>query len=294
MQIFRTGPQTIFDAVFGVKAEVLNPIAQQPSTLPADELAGELKRQTSLIKAEAIDVTRGRVDYARLKDSPVYGQYRQLTEHLAGVNLSTLTQRAGKLAFWLNLYNALVIDGIIHYGIGESVNELAGFFRQVAYVVGGYRFSLDDMEHGILRANAGHVVIPGAQFGKGDPRRAFIIDQVDFRIHAALVCGAVSCPPINFYAAEQIDAQLDLAMGGFLANTLMVDVGRQTVALSKIFQWYGADFGAGRWATLGLGNWGRVLATLVPYLAANQAAELAAISTPKVRFTPYDWALNRA
>jgi hypothetical protein len=52
---------------------------------------------------------------------------------------------------------------------------------------------------------AGHPFIPGPQFGKNDPRRAFTLARTDFRTHFALVCGAESCPPINFYDAENLD-----------------------------------------------------------------------------------------
>ena len=45
---------------------------------------------------------------------------------------------------------------VIAYSVSASINEVSGAFIRAAYVVGGHRFSLDDIEHGILRANAGH------------------------------------------------------------------------------------------------------------------------------------------
>ncbi len=217
-----------------------------------------------------------------------------MTALLPGFDLQTLTGREQKLAFWLNLYNALVIDGIIHYGVRNTVNEVSGFFSRAAYHIGGYRFSLDDIEHGILRANAGHPAIPGPQFGRHDPRLQFALERLDIRIHFALVCGAVSCPPINFYDAEAIDSQLDLAARNFLNQTVVVDPSQGIVELSKILRWYGADFGASRWVKMGVGDKTPLLQAVKPFLSNGETRALleALPPTMTIRFKAYDWALN--
>ncbi|MBZ0277755.1 MAG: DUF547 domain-containing protein [Anaerolineae bacterium] len=294
MRYDRTLWQKLFDTVMKITPDVLNTTgtkAAQPDSESPDVL---LKKLAARIKVEAINTTSGTVDYTRFKDSEVYREYRRMTALLPGFDLQTLVGREQKLAFWLNLYNALVMDGIIHYGVRDTVNEVPGFFSRAAYNIGGYRFSLDDIEHGILRANAGHPVIPGPQFGRHDSRLQFALEKLDMRIHFALVCGAASCPPINFYDAEAIDTQLDLAAKNFLNQTVIVDPTQEMVELSKILQWYGADFGAGRWVKLGIGDKTPLLRAVRPFILHDETrAFLDAVPRQvTIRFRPYNWSLN--
>lgn len=289
--VHRTLSQRAYDAVLRVQADVLN--TESPSTPPPQErLDIALKLHVARIQAEAIDAATGSIDYTRLRTSAVYAQYRALTAHLRAFDLHQLTDEADKKAFWLNLYNVLVIDGIIAYGVRESVQEVRGFFRRVAYCVGGWRFNLDDIEHGILRANRPHPLIPQKQFGARDPRRALMLKALDNRIHFALVCGARSCPPIRFYDAGQVDAQLEMAARHFVAETVHSDA--HSITLSKIGQWYGEDFGAGAWLKAGIGDPLPVLNAFCGYLPEAKAHALAdkLAGGAKVRFAPYDWTLN--
>jgi hypothetical protein len=290
----RTVPQRLFDALLRIKSEVLNDDLFAVTQSADESVAAQLKKHAYRIKAEAIDPITGQVDYARLRGSTVYREYRILTAHLPNVALDRLTTREEKLAFWLNPYNALIIDGIIHLGIRKTVKEDAGFFRRVAYNVGGFRFSADDIEHGILRANAGHPVIHGPQLGKHDPRRRFALEQTDFRIHFALVCGAKSCPPVNFYDADHIDSQLDLAARNFLSQDVEIDPDRQIIRLSRLLQWYASDFGAGIWVKLGLGDKSPLLRTIASYMIDDSMRTFIGTyaDTMKVRFKAYDWSLN--
>lgn len=291
----RTVPQTLFDLLLHIKTEVLNDDSFVVARVAGESVAAQLKTHSQRIKAEAIDPITGQVDYTRLRDSTAYREYRSLTAQLLPTfALDRLTTREEKLAFWLNLYNALIIDGIIHFGIRKTVREDAGFFRRVAYNVGGFRFSADDIEHGILRANAGHPLIPGPQFGKHDPRCQFVLEQTDFRIHFALVCGAKSCPPVNFYDADHIDFQLDLAARKFLSQNVESDPDKQVVRLPRLLHWYSDDFGAGNWLKVGLGDTASLLRAIAPYLTdrASQTLLEQHAGSLKVRFRVYDWALN--
>ena len=108
-----------------------------------------------------------------------------------------------------------MIHGVIELGLKQSVKEFPGFFDRMVYEIGGYRFSLNDIEHGILRGNRRPPYRLLRPFGKEDQRLEFTIIPMDPRIHFALVCGARSCPPIGFYEARQIDFQLQLAADEF-------------------------------------------------------------------------------
>lgn len=49
-----------------------------------------------------------------------------------------------------------------------------------------------------------------------DPRRKFMLQVVDPRIHFTLNCGAESCPPIGVYDADKLENQLARATKGFI------------------------------------------------------------------------------
>jgi hypothetical protein len=248
--------------------------------------AGALKRALDELAAGAFDFERGRVDYPRLAHEPGYAAYRAKTAGLKAFDLSRLDSREERLAFWLNIYNALVIDGVVALGIKESVREVPrlGFFRRVAYDIGGEIFSLEDIEHGILRSNRRHPAYPMPQFSGSDRRARHVIWPLEPRVHFALTCASRSCPPIAFYDAAKIDQQLDLAAKNFLGGGgCEVDGGQAT--LSSIFKWYAADFGGGD----------GVLAFVAKNHPDEKARALFADPSrpPRIEYAPYDWRLNK-
>ena len=51
----------------------------------------------------------------------------------------------------LDIYNALTIHGICEEGVPSSVLGVTNFWKSIAYNIGGHVFTLDDIEHGVLR-----------------------------------------------------------------------------------------------------------------------------------------------
>ena len=177
----------------------------------------------------------------------------------------------GALAFWLNLYNAgalaLAADA---FDAGEStVLRLPGAFDTPWAMVSGESLSLNDIEHGKIRRFS-------------DPR-----------IHAALVCGSVSCPTLRYEPFDDtISTQLDDQMRSFLATggaAIERDTG--TLRLSRVFLWYGGDFvRPGRMPTWVPARRRDLSRTIVRWLGADDADWVVA-SNPDVEFASYDWGL---
>ena len=67
---------------------------------------------------------------------------------------------------------------------------------------------------------------------------------MDPRIHFALNCGALSCPPIRVYSAANLEAGLAAAAAAFCSAEVRVLREQREVELSMIFKWYGSDFGS--------------------------------------------------
>lgn len=252
-------------------------------------LSADIKVKLEEILAAAIDESGTRVDYGRIIRDPAYLSFKKnLTPRLKSFDPATLGTREEKLAFWINLYNALVLDGVITFAVEKSILDvgMAGlaFFRKAAYQVGGQRMSCDDIEHGILRGNRGHPFIPGPQFVEKDPRLAWVIEPPDLRIHFALNCASRSCPPIRFYDASLLEDQLNRATKNFLASSVMIDTSQQALSLSQIFKWYQRDFG---------GKEG-VIEFLITYYPDESACEWISGNRKIIRlsYMAYDWRLN--
>jgi glutaredoxin len=198
------------------------------------------------------------VDYDGVAASDDFKDFVQASEELQRVNLNALT-REERMAFFINVYNALVIHGTCVFGTPKNTLERLDFFSKVSYNIDGHNYTCDDIENGVLRGNRPGAASIGALLGKmslsrgpfreKDPRRSNVVLPMDPRVHFALVCGARSCPPIRVYTAENIDSELEDAAYSFFESEIDVTVGENGVAssaaVSKIVgEWYKFDFGA--------------------------------------------------
>lgn len=161
---------------------------------------------------------------------------------LSSFDLNSLSDDNSKKAFWINLYNGLTNYFIIKNQVRKSVWEVENFFSALTINIEGEHFSLDDIEHGILRKNGERKKGKPLQFREGELKRKWMVDQVDPRIHFALNCGSISCPPIAFYSTENIDEELSLAEESFTGQEFMINHQNQSIRCSEIFVWYRNDF----------------------------------------------------
>jgi hypothetical protein len=223
----------------------------------------------------------GRLDYAALRASGAWAAATERAARLGSVPVDALVRPAERLAFWLNVYNALVLHGVVALGLRRSVWETWNFFGRVSVRAGPHVLSLDDIEHGILRGNRRRRLPPWPPFWPGDPRRALACDPVDPRLHAAINCGALACPLVRVYRADALDRQLD-ASARSLVNQEVTLGADGRIACTKLFGWYRDDFDRA----------GGLSEFLVHHLDEGPVkAALAAGAPPCQVFRPYSWAL---
>lgn len=153
--------------------------------------------------------------------------------------LSQLSSDTAKKAFWINLYNSF-------FQILRKTKKLdkPGIYTGKHICIASKKISLDDIEHGILRRfrykySFGYFADP---FVSKFIRKC-AVDNLDYRIHFALNCGAKSCPPIAFYSTERLEQQLELATLSFIEEDTVVDEEAKEVSASSLFKWYSKDFG---------------------------------------------------
>lgn len=193
-----------------------------------------------------------------------------------------LTDRNQALAFWINLYNAMVIHAALSFGVRKAMTEIPHFFKRAVYRIGHLDYNLDVIEHGLLRANRGHPLRFGLpQLLPWDPRRSLVLRPFDPRIHFALNCGAVSCPPIRSYSAKNMNQELNLAARSFVSGGgVSVDPDTGRVLLSRIFLWYARDFG---WTKR------RQLAAAMTYMDDDQKSTVTTAAANGIGYADYDW-----
>jgi hypothetical protein len=256
-------------------------------TPPEDnaQIAVELKMAVNKLKELAISSDGSRVDYHKIQQSSAFAAFTERSlPKLHHYDLNSFNSWHQAAGFWINLYNVLVIHAVIlgEYGASITENGYAGmirFFRGAAYQVGGYRFSLEDIEHGILRSNAGNPFQYSSQFPSDDPRMDYVL-PLDPRIHFALNCASRSCPPIGVYSVDQLESQLDQASTNFISQETRINGSKLDV--STLFKWYQADFG---------GREG-VVQFIKRYLPDDSLVTGNNSKSLRIVYSKYDWGLN--
>jgi hypothetical protein len=212
----------------------------------------------------------GRVNYQAFKASTTdHGALDRYLSQLSTASAATPASRNAQLAFWINAYNAVTVKGILReYPTSSIRNHTARLFgyniwHDLQLYVGGKPYSLDQIEHQILRK-------------LGEPR-----------IHFAIVCASIGCPRLldRAYVAGELDDQLEANAKDFFARrqNFVHDVRGGRFQISAILDWFGEDFGADQAAQL------RKIAGWLPTDAARAAARGGNLP---VSYLDYNWNLN--
>lgn len=197
----------------------------------------------------------GGVDYAALaRDAAARAD---LDRYVA--SLATMPASSG-LADWLNAYNAIVIHRIVQHWPIASVRDVPGFFDGAVTPVAGENRTLDDLEHRVIRARFR-----------------------DARVHLALNCGAISCPPLpsRAFEARTLSSTLDRLARAAVSSDAFVRVEGQRLRVSEIFFWFQQDFDR---------DAGSVLAWLKRYDATGRLDPIPAGAA--LERIPYRWTVN--
>jgi hypothetical protein len=190
-----------------------------PATQPAKQATDTVPGFAALL--EAVVTADGLVRYDVLEQSPHRSRLDAVIKTMATADLPK--SRNGRLAFWSNAYNANVLAKLIAARAKpgfESVIKVDGFFDADRITVAGESITLNDLENKRIRP-------------LGDPR-----------IHAALVCAAISCPPLRDepFAAERLDEQFDDQCRRWVNDREKFRVVDGKLGVSQILNWYGDDF----------------------------------------------------
>lgn len=233
-------------------------------------------------RLEAVDLSRQILAEAREIHGPSQcARLDALAAQLHGVAPERIDGDAARIAFWANLYNALVLHCLCLKPLRGSLLWHVRLFDRVACRVGAHDYPLNLIENGILRVNRRAPFRLRRPLRAGDPRLAATPSRIDPRVHFALNCGARSCPPIRDYEPETLDAQLELATRTYLDGETVLEPERRQVRLPRLMRLYAADFGD-RARQL------EFAASYLPQLADWLREAEAAV---RVRYSRFDWSV---
>ncbi|XP_010530173.1 PREDICTED: uncharacterized protein LOC104806801 [Tarenaya hassleriana] len=253
---------------------------------PISDIASRLRRLFQAI-IEAYTSPGGKhVDYRSIHGSEEFARYLRMIQELHRVEVQDM-QREEKLAFFINLYNMMAIHAILVLGHPVGPLERKKMFGDFKYVIGGCTYSLSAIRNGIFRANQRPPYNIMKPFGAKDKRSKVALQYTEPLVHFALVFGTRSGPALRCFSPGDIDQELAGAARDFLrGGGFMVDLTTKVAHISKIFQWYGMDFGK---------NEVEVLKHASNYLEptlSEALLDLLVDTQLEIIYQPYDWGLN--
>ncbi len=229
-------------------------------------------------------VRSGLVDYKALAaDRSRLDSYVGALGAVSASELAALG-RDDQFAFWINAYNAFTLKAVVdrfplapssQYPRG-SIRQIPGVWDRLTFAAAGKPFTLNAIEHEILRARF-----------------------LDPRLHAAINCASISCPELRNepYLGDRLETQLTDAARQFAASLARnrIDLTAKTIHASEIFSWFYQDFlkayaPGGTFA--GLSGKDAAAASFLAGFGPAAAAQAIRSGGFRVRFLPYDWNLN--
>ena len=184
------------------------------------------------------------------------------------------TEKHEQLAFWINAYNAITVKLVAdHWPIG-SIKEIDNgqVWDRRTFTVANQQLTLNEIERKKL--------LP-----LGDPR-----------VHVALNCASLGCPPLykEAFLAKTIEQQLHDATTSWVASTaIQTDTANQQLQMSMIFDWYAADFDVSDERTLsGVKSKLQGPVKWVSQYTSPSQRDWLLKGNYTISFLPYSWAIN--
>jgi hypothetical protein len=230
-------------------------IGKAGSTPPSHQLWNELLK--AHVKPD------GRVDYKGfIREKPKLESYLKLLSENAPDR--SKWSKNEQLAYWINVYNAFTVKLIVDFYPTKSIRDLGprikiplikDVWHYKFFKIAGVDMSLDEVEHSILRK-----------------------EFEEPRIHFAINCASVSCPPLlnEAFVASTLENQLARVTTTFVNDPSRNKISAQSAQLSSIFSWFKGDF--------------TKKGTLVEFL--NRYSKVKISPNARITFLDYNWNLN--
>ncbi|XP_019098303.1 PREDICTED: uncharacterized protein LOC104773834 isoform X2 [Camelina sativa] len=170
--------------------------------------------------------------------------FRSLVQKLEKVDLARM-DREEKLAFWINIHNALVMHAYIVYGLGEDTTITT--VLKAAFNIGGEWVNAYDIQSSIMGIRPCHspsrlwtLFSPSKSSKTSNGEHTYALDYAEPLLHFALSSGESTDPMVRVYTAEGIFQELRQARDEFIQTSIGFE--KETrILLPKIVYNYAKD-----------------------------------------------------
>ncbi len=235
----------------------------------------------------ALQKDDGNINLHSASKDPKYEEFEEEVCELQKISMAKMDKNY-LTAFAINVYNLMIKYAQVKVGVPSTNLQRAAFFNKVKMNLGGDIFSFQELENGILRANALPPYALRKVFSPTDERLRLAVDKVDPRIHFGLNCGARSCPPVKKFSANDLNEELRIAALAFCEqdDNVMINESSNTLTCNTIFKWYIEDFAP---------SISELPVALLQFLKGSKKLSLEKMIEKgpiKVEFFRYDWGSN--
>lgn len=218
---FFPSPCSSFSSASGLSskytADIWSPRCRKESFIEAwqeNALGNGESRELGLQYDSVVEVSalcKGDQRSADVKD--MLRKYMSLVQLLETADLSGMKHEE-KLAFWINVHNAMMMHAHIEYGIPQS-NSKRILLTKVSYIISGQRVNAELIEYQILccRAHSSGqwlrlLLYPKWKSRDKDELQGFAVDRPEPLVHFALSSGSYSDPVVRLYNPKSLFQQL--------------------------------------------------------------------------------------
>jgi len=241
------------------------------------EKANPISTDRNLTDFTIINTTNYCQVFGNLVHTPEFEEFEYALAELQKVQLNMDVLE--KVSFWINVYNLLALHSVVisaskNDNPYESYFSRKRFFQSFTYIIGNMTFTLDDIEHGILRAKTGH-------FHEGDDRLLHKLDTPEPRIFSVLNCCNKTSPRPLIIKHTHVARYLNYACRRHFSNVKFAD---NTIYIPKVCDWYKEDYGARE----------DLIKFLQTYLRHDQNQMLSALlrgNRLSIKFLEFEWEL---
>lgn len=209
-----------------VDFRVMEEVLGTESTFDPYSTRGKLRwadigKYSSAMEVSWMSVGKEQLEYA----AEALRKFRLLVEQLAKVNPGCMNHEE-KLAFWINIYNALMMHAYLAYGVPRSELKLFALMQKAAYTVGGHSFNAATIEYVILRMKPPihrpqmALLLALHKLKISEEQSQYVIDHFEPLVTFALSCGVHSSPAVRIFTAEKIHEGLQYALHDYICASV--------------------------------------------------------------------------
>ncbi|KAG8495486.1 hypothetical protein CXB51_013146 [Gossypium anomalum] len=176
---------------------------------------------STAVEVSCLSAGKKELEYATM----ALKRFRLLVEQLAEVDPSQMSCNE-KLAFWINLYHALIMHACLAYGVPRNVNKLFSLMQKASYTVGGLSVSAADIECTVLKMNPATyrpqiaAAVALQKLNSSNEQKKYTIDHAEPLLYFALSCGLHSSPAVRIFSPQNVNELLKRSMKDYIQATV--------------------------------------------------------------------------